>query len=194
MNKTIHQCLTLRGEKVKEGIKVEGGRIPFNPRWGMTRHSPNLLGATPASDGMLSYIHVATTEHGPVIISCEGEPDRELVLVKEYRTGSGAKRFPNFTVEFGEGVKVLSEARTAGGSGYGCWSLVSAPLEWADNIAAQFENERDVRSRKISFNPDLSPPSDTSRSTSSSTRTESSGSRSESSDVMEEALREAGLL
>ena len=137
MKKTTFRCLTLRGE-VSGGIAVREGRVFFSPRWGMVRHSPGLLAATTAGDDSVQTVHALKTSTGIVIAPCEGEPERELVLVQQYSPGVGAKKSPSFKVEFSEGVTVLAEESTGGGSGYEAWSLVSAPLGWAANISAQW--------------------------------------------------------
>jgi hypothetical protein len=138
-----------------EGISVKAGQIPFEPRWGMTRHSAGLLAAVTAPDGKVEKVHVAILEEGPVLVPCEEVPQRELVLVQTYSTGSGAKRWPGFDVEFGPEVRQLSTASTSSGSGGETWVLVSAPLGWAQNIASQFIDERDAPGQTISFKPEL---------------------------------------
>lgn len=155
--KTTHIALTLRGDCVREGIHVSGGQVPFSPHSGMTRHNTGLLASTPAPDGSLDKIHVAVTEHGVVLVPCEETPQKELVLVQQYSPGSGGKRWPSFHVEFGPEVRQLSSASTSGGSGGETWVLVSAPLGWAQNIAAQFVKERDYGGQTISYKSDFNP-------------------------------------
>lgn len=150
--KTTHIALTLRGDHVEDGIEVDGVQIPFTPEWGMTRETSPLLAAA-SYGGTLDTVQVAIATHGPVLAPCEGTPQRELVLVQQYKTGSGAKRWPSFYVETGSEVRKLSEAATSGGSGQETWELVSAPLGWAQNIASQFINERDYGSQIISYKP-----------------------------------------
>lgn len=154
LKKTPHVTFTLRGNTVKKGIRVEGRLIPFNPRWGINRHTSPLLASTKECS-LQQHVYVAKTKNGVVLVPCSEEPQRELVLVQEYETGSGAKRWPGFHVEFGEEVRELSHASTCGGSGYETWTLVSAPLGWAENIAGQFQSFRDIESQKISYNPDV---------------------------------------
>ena len=149
-----YKALTLRGNTVDEGIRISGGQVPFNPRWGLVRHNPGLLAASPAPDGDVNLVHVAITEEGVVLVPCEGAPDQELVLVQQYMPGAGAKRWPWFSVAFGPEVRKLSEAATSGGSGEERWALVSAPLGWAENIARQFIDRRDYGGQKISYRPD----------------------------------------
>jgi len=151
--KTIYIALTLRGDRVENRIAVSNGQVPFHPGSGMTRHNTGLLASTPAPDGSVDKIHIAITEYGVVLVPCEGEPQKELVLVKQYSPGSGGKRWPSFHVEFGTEVRQLSNAFTSGGSGGETWVLVSAPLGWAENIASQFVNERDYGGQTISYRP-----------------------------------------
>ena len=152
--KTPHFALTLRGKTVDEGILVKNGQILFSPRWGMTRHSPGFAVITTAPDGSLGMVHVAVAKKGVVLITCEDTPKKELALVQEYAPGSGAKRWPSFHVGFGPEVRKLAEASTSQGSGSETWTLVSAPLGWAENIAAQFIDERDYGDQTISYNPE----------------------------------------
>jgi len=151
--KTTHIALTLRGDRVENGIGVSDGQVPFSPGSGMTRHNTGLLASTSAPDGSVDKIHVAITEHGVVLVPCEDSPQKELVLVQQYSPGSGGKRWPSFHVEFGSEVRQLSNASTSGGSGGETWVLVSAPIGWADNIASQFINERDYGGQTISYKP-----------------------------------------
>lgn len=152
--KTPHIILTLRGNGVKKGIQVEDRLVPFKPNWGINRHNSSLLAST-EEDSLQNVVYVAKTKNGVVLVSCSEEPQRELVLVQEYETGSGAKKWPGFRVIFGNEVHQLSRASTCGGSGCETWTLVSAPLGWAENIASQFQNVRDVESQSISYNPNV---------------------------------------
>ena len=152
--KTAHIAVTLRGNRVENGIIVSNGQIPFNPHSGMTRHNTELLASTPAPDGSLNEVYVAIMDEGVVLVPCEETPQKELVLVQQYSPGCGGKRWPSFYVEFGPEVRQLSEASTSGGSGCETWVLISAPLGWAENIASQFVNERDYGKQTISYKPD----------------------------------------
>ena len=151
--KTTHIALTLRGNRVENGISVSDGQVPFSPGSGMTRHNTGLLASTSAPDGSLDKIHVAIVDEGVVLVPCEDTPQKELVLVQQYSNGSGGKRWPSFHVEFGPEVRKLSEASTSGGSGGETWILVSAPIGWAENIGSQFVNERDYGGQTISYKP-----------------------------------------
>ena len=151
--KTTHIALTLRGNRVENGISVSDGQVPFSPGSGMTRHNTGLLASTSAPDGSLDKIHVAIVDEGVVLVPCEDTPQKELVLVQQYSNGSGGKRWPSFHVEFGPEVRKLSEASTSGGSGGETWVLVSAPIGWAENIGSQFVNERDYGGQTISYKP-----------------------------------------
>lgn len=149
--KTTFRALTLRGDSVKEGIVVKNGVIPFAPVSGMTRGGNELLAATPIGDGVVEFVHVATTPHGAVVVPSSAAAERELVLVQEYSRGVGGKRWPSFGVEFGDEVVRLSSTETSGGSGHERWTLVVAPMGWAENIARQFVNERDFGGQVISY-------------------------------------------
>ena len=153
--KTSHIALTLRGNWVEEGIKIQDHQIPFRPGSGMVRHDPGMLACSPAPDGNVKKVHVAVVEEGVVLVPCEEIPQKELVLVQQYSPGCGAKRWPSFWVEFGPEVRQLSSAYTSGGSGGATWVLVSAPLGWAANIAKQFINERDQPGQTISYRPEI---------------------------------------
>lgn len=191
----IHTSLTLRGNNVEKGISISNNQIPFNPHWGMTRHNVGLIAATPAPDGNLDNVYVAVTDEEIVLVPCEeNNPQRELVLVQEYATGSGAKRWPGFSVEFGDEVRKLSRVSTGGGSGGETWTLVSAPIGWAENIAAQFVNERDEDSQVVAYRPDLAVK--VSRSSSEETddqRSFEGHSGGDNNTAMAEVLRKAGL-
>ncbi len=151
MDMNIHITLTLRGNNIENGITVSGGQIPFNPSWGMTRHNAGIIASTTAPDGKVDKVHVAITDGVVTILPCEGESQKELVLVKQYTPGAGGKRWPSFHVDFGPEVRQLSQASTCGGSGGEQWVLVSAPIGWAENIANQFVNERDHGAQTISY-------------------------------------------
>ncbi|GEM_PF-1799223 len=155
--RTSHIALTLRGDSVREGIQVSDGQVPFSPHSGMTRHNTGLLASSPVLDGNLEKIHVAIVNEGVVLVPCEDAPQKELVLVQQYSPGTGRKRWPSFHVEFGPEVRQLSNASTSGGSGGETWTLVSAPLGWAQNIASQFVNEHDHGGQTISYKPDFNP-------------------------------------
>lgn len=154
--KTAHASLTLRGNSVTKGIMVSNGQVPFSPHSGMMRHNSGLLATSSSvSDGNLDTVNVAIMKHGVVLVPCEDEPQRELVLVQQYSPGCGGKRWPSFSVELGPEIRKLSEAFTSGGSGGETWVLVSAKLGWAANIAAQFINERDCGGQTITYRPGL---------------------------------------
>ncbi len=154
--KTIFRCFTLRGDMISPGIRVEEDQILFAPRWGMKRHSLPLLAAVSESGKeQLFKVYVALIEKSVTLTPCEGEPSRELVLVQQYTPGCGAKRWPGFKVQLDDEVRLLSQASTAGGSGREHWLLVSAPLGWAENIAAQFENVRDYPLQIIAFKQNI---------------------------------------
>jgi hypothetical protein len=155
IKKTSHIALTLRGDKIFKGIKVNDYQVLFKPQWGMTRHNIGLIACSELYEGSLDKVYVGIMDLGVVLVPCEKSPQKELVLVQQYNPGSGAKRWPGFQVQFSdEEVYKLSEVSTLGGSGGEKWILVSAPLGWAKNIASQFINERDYDLQTISYNPD----------------------------------------
>jgi len=150
-----HFCLTLRGNQAEEGITISNNRIPFAPRWGMLRHDPGVLGVSSVKEGRLKMAYIAIVGETPVLYpSEETSPQRELVLVQEYSPGVGSKRSPSFHVEFGEEVRVLSSVTTWGGSGKEKWTLISAPIGWAANIAGQFIDQRGYPGQTISYCPE----------------------------------------
>jgi hypothetical protein len=149
--RTTHISITIRGDSVWTGITVSNGQVPFSPRWGLTRHDNGLLACTPAPDGELEKIHVAIINGSVVLVPCDDEPSRELVLVQQYSPGSGRKRWPSFHVELGPEVRQLSSVSTSGGSGGEHWVLISASLGWVDNIASQFIDERDYGGQVVGY-------------------------------------------
>jgi len=152
--RTAHLTLTLRGDSVTEGIAIADGQIQFSPQWGMIRGNPGMLASASLQHGELDTVHVAVTASGVALVPCEdAHPQKELVLVLQYYTGCGAKRWPSFHVEFGPEVKILSRAGTSGGSGGEDWVLVSAPLGWTENIAGQFVDGRDEGDQTIAYRP-----------------------------------------
>ena len=156
--KNSHSALTLRGDSVSQGIAISGGQIQFNPRWGIVRReTTGLLASTAALDGDLQRVYVAVVRNKVVLepCDCDVEPTKELVLIQQYSTGSGAKRWPGFYVELGPEVRQLASASTSCGSGSESWILISAPLGWAQNIAGQFVNERDCGDQTISYKPQI---------------------------------------
>ncbi|MFZ3054874.1 MAG: hypothetical protein WA091_02745 [Minisyncoccales bacterium] len=118
----------------------------------MLRHDPGVLGVS-STDGKLEKAYIVILEETPVLYPCEEAPQKELVLVEQYYPGTGNKRSPSFHVEFGPEVRILSSASTSGGSGGESWTLVSAPLGWAENIAEQFIDQRDYLDQTISYRP-----------------------------------------
>ncbi|MCA9351897.1 hypothetical protein KC866_00700 [Patescibacteria group bacterium] len=81
--------------------------------------------------------------------------NQELVLVQEYRPGSGAKRWPAFSVHSDNNLRILSETTTYGGSGSEGWKLLIAPLGWAEEIASRFVNERDCPDQEVAVGKDF---------------------------------------
>ena len=152
--RTAHRAITLRGSCATHGISVTDGRVPFAPRWGLTRHNTGFIASSPVPDGGLEIVHVAIVEGSVVLVPCTDEPSRELVLVQQYSSGSGRKRWPGFRVRLGQEAWLLSEVSTSGGSGEEHWVLISAPLGWSGNVSGQFVDERDYGDQIVSYNPD----------------------------------------
>ncbi len=148
------QLLTLRGEHVTPGVQaaamypeITGSPqyVSFAPRWGSTRGAAEALAV--ASGPLGASCQVVVTGFMPVLVPSAGCPTRELVLIQEYSCGCGAKRWPDFNVT--HDLTVLAKAGTGGGSGGETWSLVNAPLGWAAEVAAQFDNRRDAPDQTI---------------------------------------------
>lgn len=160
---TCYILLRLCGNVV-EPIGCPAMGIIFAPSEGMLRRCGKLflvaVSEIPvgASIGVQLVPVPGSDQSQPVAVLSENQPERELVLVQEYSPGCGAKRWPAFRVEFGSEVRILRQDQTGGGSGSERWTLVSAPLGWAANIAAQFRNERDIGSQTIAYRPGWVPP------------------------------------
>lgn len=144
--------LVIRGNDVSP---LKSGMVCFYPTWGID-HVGNFIILNLAEEG--KAVRVIRTDHGIVAVPDDGQPTKELVLVKAYTPGSGAKRWPKFSPVLGPEVTILSEYRTCGGSGSEEWYLIIAPIGWADNIAAQFINERDAPGQTPVYNPAFVPP------------------------------------
>lgn len=144
-------CKVLRGDEVTSHIPVSA--LDFDPQWGYSRKEQS-LGISP-NDGNLSTANVFIGANGanPILVEVEADNcNNELVLVQEYSPGVGAKRWPAFRVIFddwGDEIRLLSQASTSKGSGWETHSLVIAPLGWAVSVAQQFYNERDVGEQVI---------------------------------------------
>ncbi len=156
---TTHILLRLRGNSVEPIGCPLGTGIVFAPSEGMLRRCGKLMLVASAevvagaSIGVRLVPVSGSDQPQPVAVPSSGQPERELVLVQEYSPGCGAKRWPSFSVTFGPEVRVLRQDQTGGGSGSENWTLVSAPLGWAANIAGQFRNERDAESQTIGYRP-----------------------------------------
>lgn len=158
MAMTIFQPVTLRGNSCVTGIECAGVTVAFSPKWGMLNESKILAVISTARQlpekwQLTASVAVGLTQDS-VLVLRPGRgvaPTREIALVQEYQNGVGAKRFPEFKVDFERctDVRVLASAHTGGGSGSESWHLVSAPLGWSSKIAAQFINERDALSQAL---------------------------------------------
>jgi len=149
----------LRGNNVDSGIILENGRLA-RPTDGDGRlaHGFNV----PCDSKVeLNAARFGRDIHGELVVAPMkvGESvdrDRCVVLVHEYAPGCGAKRWPSFSVNWDEAgpVEHLGSVYRGKGSGSDSYALIIAPVGWAENIAAQFVNERDLGGQVISFKPE----------------------------------------
>ncbi len=155
----FYRCKTLSGNAVSDGIALKGKDV-----WVYTDNDGGDILAVSTSEA--DSVEVAAVgrhkETKRIILkpAIEGEKideSREIVLVKEYSPGSGAKRRPSFYVNWDSCVEVdvLKKASRARGSGSEHYSLVLASAGWAKNIASQFVDVKDYGGQTISYNPEL---------------------------------------
>ncbi len=150
---------TLSGNRVSDGIRMAGGKfiVPGGPSrqdrilcYGVDKNLNEYLAVNVGSKDDLWFLRPSTETPST---------EKELVLVHEYAPGAGSKRWPSFWIDWnnsGSVQKLASESRGSG-SGADSYSLVLAPLGWAENIAMQFVDERDYGSQTIAYNPDFKP-------------------------------------
>lgn len=146
----------LSGDKVSEGVSLDENaqlaRHLFN-RKGLLAHGLNASAGQEITEARFGYdMHrelVIAPANGPV------EEDRVAVLAHEYSPGSGAKRWPSFEIDWNNSgsVEKLETVSRSKGSGSDCWTLVVAPVGWAENIAGQFVNRRDYGDQLIAYRP-----------------------------------------
>ncbi len=103
----------------------------------------------------ITKVNVGIKDDVILVKQMDEVPDsgKELVIVHEYQPGCGAKRWPGFWIDWdnaGE-VEILKKVSRTKGSGCDVWSLITAPVGWAENIAGQFINERDFGTQTISY-------------------------------------------
>lgn len=152
----VMKCFSLRGNEVREGIEMPGGRMLFSD------FGNEQLVAVGLDQTQHVYYACAVGKdiNGTVVLkpfSADAITDnsRCLVLVHTYSPGCGAKRWPSFSVDWdhaGE-VTILSGAGRSKGSGSDSWTLIIAPMDWPQNIASQFINSRDYPDQTIGYKP-----------------------------------------
>lgn len=153
----LYHLVTLRGDSAEPGIEFVNGICSIAAsRWGMKRgNTKNLLISPLHTKKRNARVRKAalkrTTNGALVLTNGKGTAGDEIVLVQEYLTGVGAKRWPGFRVEFESfpDVQILAEDRTLGGSGWEHWVVVKAPTGWAKRVAVAFNNRRDVGDQTI---------------------------------------------
>jgi hypothetical protein len=157
------RIVQLRGNDVSDGVMIENGRLTRSVFDGEGRlaHGFNV----PKEGSLeLQTVRFGRDMHEELVIAPakDGESvdkDRYAVLVHEYSPGSGSKRWPSFFIDWdnvGQVEKIGSVYRGKG-SGSDSYTLIIAPVGWAENIASQFINERDYNSQTISCKPGFSP-------------------------------------
>lgn len=150
---------TLSGDRVSNGIQMSDGK--FFVSGGPSRQDRILCHGTDKNIANYLTVNVGSKDNLWFLRPSLETPstEQELVLVHEYAHGSGSKRWPSFWINWdnaGPIQKLIEESRGSG-SGADTYSLVIAPIGWADNIAMQFVNERDYGSQTIAYNPDFKP-------------------------------------
>jgi hypothetical protein len=156
-----YRILTLKGDEVdsEAGLPVADQAVSM-PGFGEQMHLAHFLTSKPEAKGVIRKARVGTDMYGELVLApCVKdvplEGDTFLVLVHEYYPGSGHKRWPGFHIDWENAgpVEVLCSVRRGKGSGDDTYTLVLAPAGWAQNIAAQFRNERDFGDQEISYKP-----------------------------------------
>jgi len=151
---TTYNAKTLSGNSVSSGIKMLGGKFSFSG--GPGRNDQILCYGTDKTISDYLTVNVGSKDNLWFLRPSSETPseEMELVLVHEYAPGSGSKRWPSFWVNF-DNLQILTTDSRRSGSGSDTYSLVIAPIGWAENIASQFINERDYGSQTISYDPDF---------------------------------------
>lgn len=147
------KILSLSGNCVSTGIKMEEGK--FSVSGGPSRTDRILCHGVDPNQTEYILANVGRKDEKVFLKPTDGEPDadRVLVLVHEYSHGSGSKRWPSFHINWENAgqVEVLAQASRGSGSGSDSYSLILAPYGWAENIAAQFVDERDYGGQVIAY-------------------------------------------
>lgn len=139
---------TLSGNNVSEGVLLENGNL----------NSHELLAhgfkTKTGKQSEITAVRFGRDMHNELVIAPangEIETDRCVVLIKEYYPGCGSKRWPGFHIDWDDSVKKLGDSHSSGGSGSSSETLAIVPMDWAENIAGQFINERDYQSQTIKY-------------------------------------------
>ena len=148
------KIFSLRGDDCQEGIPMEDGELRVYDGY------DNVLMARGLNDGVDEYFSAQVGEdlEGTVVLQNSDEPtdpDYCLVFVHEYSPGNGGKRWPSFYITWGEETRLIARRSRSKFSGSDTYSLVIAPIGWAENIAVQFVNERDCGGQEIAYKPDF---------------------------------------
>ena len=156
------RIVQLRGNDVSNGITLENGELTRS-NFDDVSIMAHGFGIPAEGSHELSVVRFGRDMHNELVIAPAAdddvEQDRIAVLVHEYSPGSGAKRWPSFHIDWENAgpVEKLSSAYRGKGSGSDSFALIIAPIGWAENIAAQFINERDFGGQTIAYNPDFGP-------------------------------------
>ncbi|MDO8469703.1 MAG: hypothetical protein Q7S84_01635 [bacterium] len=153
------QILQVSGDRVSEGVTLECGRL-HREVWGSNGRLAYGLGVPVEGNVELTTVRFGRDMHEELVIAPikEGEsasPDRCVVLVHEYSPGSGAKRYPSFYIDWQNAgpVEKIESVSRGKGSGSDTYTLIFAPIGWAENIAGQFVDQRDYHMPAIAYKP-----------------------------------------
>jgi len=156
--KKFYSCFTLSGNNVSPGIKMSGNELVV----ASDSQGGSVLATSTCEVPSLEVAAVGNHPNGTLIVDPgvgkeKVDKDRVLVLVHEYSPGVGHKRWPSFYIEWNNvgDVEVLVEASRTKGSGSDYYKLAIVPSGWSENIAGQFQNEKDIGGQTISYKPDL---------------------------------------
>lgn len=158
-----YSCKSLSGNTVSDGIALKGTEL-----WVSTdSDGGDVLAVSTTELDSVEVVAVGCHKETKRIILKPGKGEeidesRELVLVKEYAPRNGGKRWPSFYIDWEscKEIEVLKKASRTRHSGAEYYSLVFAPVGWAENIASQFVDVKDYGEQTISYNPDFDPAAD----------------------------------
>jgi hypothetical protein len=152
------RIVQLSGDEVAEGVTLERGELAM-PGAGRVAHGFNI----PMEETCeLKVVRFGNDMHDELVIA-PAKPDEPMetdhcaVLIHEYTSGCGHKRWPSFHIDWDHAgpnpIEKIGGAYRGSGSGSDTYTLILVPTGWAENIAAQFVNERDKPSQTIGFVP-----------------------------------------